>query len=368
LADNANNLKEDEIDNASDYSSESEADGNSEEDFSGDEFDEDTGESNSDDLQGQDSAKAERRRELKAARDALPVGKYLLELQGKFPSGGRPPCYDSKHLWVYPHDPVFEAKSNPFDPTPYYLPDVFIWAPHWLLDGTAKKKKRRGKESKTGIVCPNGCHAILKSHGWASNPPARNVFDISRNYYIMACRYLCPQCKKSWYLFSKEILGVLPQHVASSFPAAELRARLAISKDLLRLDRICIHNGLGPQPQSDLLREIRVKIHNLKELSFLSNALRLIQAGAWPANFFGELASSLPGDESAANPDLKKPPFSAYQDPSGYDGSHPSASFLRDVYLRYMESQAEPIHQYAGMLDFNVGKVDKSFKVRIFNH
>lgn len=58
--------------------------------------------------------------------------------------------------------------------------------------------------------------------GWPTDPVARRVVNIDSTYYIMARRWKCKACKKTFSAYDDEIMEQLPQNLQLSFPGKRL--------------------------------------------------------------------------------------------------------------------------------------------------
>ena len=114
------------------------------------------------------------------------VHKYFLSIQSRVVEETKeddnklPSEYRRGTFWILPPDPFFalhnptteilalrEDESFDYDPVMLYLPKVFLWIPHLLVDDRLK------------CTHPN-CSGKLKSNGYPKDPPARRVVDLKR--------------------------------------------------------------------------------------------------------------------------------------------------------------------------------------------
>lgn len=75
-----------------------------------------------------------------------------------------PRVYKSGTFWIEPPLPFF-ALQQKLDPAALYLPRVFLWLPHLLIEGDS-------------IECPSCADGKLTVKQWNTNPHARRVIDL----------------------------------------------------------------------------------------------------------------------------------------------------------------------------------------------
>ena len=145
-------------------------------------------------------------------------------------------------------------------PDIFYAPRVFIWLPFELFHVHPKCVKCQGTE--------------ITYHGW-SNPIARRVIDLDRDYYILTKRIRCENrtCRKTFMPTSPEAIANLPPHLQGSFPAW-LTARSGIDLKLVALMRPLFNASLGPDLLASIINEFHARrYHDLcrQYLNFIVN-------------------------------------------------------------------------------------------------
>jgi hypothetical protein len=131
---------------------------------------------------------------------------------------------DSGDVLIHPPDPLYSLSrmrltSEGYRPDPFYLPDVYVWAPHLAW-----------KSSWGWLKCPD-CFNSMTVKGWQTNPSFRKVVGVDRCFYLCSYVYVCASCKKSLTGSSSEALSQAPHFIQRAFPAA-LTKRLAISNQV----------------------------------------------------------------------------------------------------------------------------------------
>jgi hypothetical protein len=153
------------------------------------------------------------------------VNKYLQQIAEKM-ANPRSKIYQNiqnAEIIVRPPDPVKELiklKPSAFRPDclrpdPFYLPDVFIWAPHLCWD-------------ISWLKC--NCGNNMSPKGWQSNPSFRKVVGIDACFYMASYVYHC-SCGKTCYGSSPDVLNQAPTYIQRLFPAT-LTKRLAVSNQV----------------------------------------------------------------------------------------------------------------------------------------
>jgi hypothetical protein len=138
------------------------------------------------------------------------------------------PVTFSSSLWVHPPEPAILLSQNRFDPFVMYRPRVFLWLPHFLVEG---------------LKCPNlGCGKILEKNG-AIAP--RLVTDVEDSFWIVTWQYYCRQgCKKVYRGWAKPLLNSLPAFIRLAFPAV-LSRKQGVSQRLLTQLRVSNQHKMG---------------------------------------------------------------------------------------------------------------------------
>jgi hypothetical protein len=268
-----------------------------------------------------------------------PLSEYIQEVvervKSEYKNSSLPQCYRNGSLWVHPPEiPFVKLKRNaPFHPSELYKQPIFVWLPDLLVVGD--------------LMCPSCGKNKLAGDGWPSVPVARRVVDLHNCFWVMTKRYRCIPCKTGYYGTNPLLLKSLPKHLQEQFPA-RYSHRSAISKAVLNLMRTCFHGSLGPDPFADLLRENHSRTRDRLELQYLSYHHHLRNAVAPPPG------ANIP----------KYAPFSSFGDRTGYAGFTPSASYLRSIYIDYVNEHRDEMNQHMAMLDADILKGDASYKVR----
>ena len=303
------------------------------------------------------------------------VHKYFLSIQSRVVEETKeddnklPSEYRRGTFWILPPDPFFalhnptteilalrEDESFDYDPVMLYLPKVFLWIPHLLVDDRLK------------CTHPN-CSGKLKSNGYPKDPPARRVVDLKRyytykqytlpylkiipitcirNFYIMSSLYKCnnKHCKKSYSGHDSRIIRQLPLHLQQEFPAY-LTHRSGISKDLGDVFRPAIQNSVGPRRFQKILRELQKLTHARLEFQYL--------------NYINSRRANPTMQETINPPKFKE--FSSYNDKDGYAGYTPTAQYLRVLYTAMINEMRHLIDKQMMVLEGRVLKGDHTFKI-----
>lgn len=93
------------------------------------------------------------------------ISQYLKKLQSGIKTNETPSAYRNGTFWIYPNQAFFALRKK-VSPTALYLPRVFLWLPHLLVD-------------IKNIKCPS-CKNSLSVKGWNEKPSARRVVDVDR--------------------------------------------------------------------------------------------------------------------------------------------------------------------------------------------
>ena len=142
----------------------------------------------------------------------------------------------------------------------------------------------------------------------------------------------------------------LPYHIQSIFPAI-LTHRGGISRQLADLLRPCFQNAMGPERLHDLLQELHHLRYSRLQLTYLTS-IDYQQQHAPQLSFFGGSG----GNQS-------HPSFSNFDDPLGYAGYVPSATYLRMIYTAIMDQLRLFMDKEMMVLDGVVLKGDHTFKI-----
>jgi hypothetical protein len=262
-----------------------------------------------------------------------------------------PFCYRENSFWVRKPDPIFALRNSAktdegLNPTVLYYPDVFVWLPHTI--------------DRRPLTCQNkNCSRYqdsekrLKDKGWPDTPIARKVIGLECNYYIMTKRFYCQKdvsggCGQSWMLYHPDILKQLEPALADRFPAF-LTHRSAIDKTLLALIRAGIAHHVSSSAWEEILRELHVREHDIRELWYLQS-----------------IQHEKMLDAKYQRPLKQYRPFSAFNNKSQYAGYSPSQKFITNVYLDFMENIRACLDQCVSALPGLILQWDHSFKVPLY--
>jgi hypothetical protein len=243
---------------------------------------------------------------------------------------GKPRCCDNGTFWIRPTNPVLQKDHLPDG---YYYPDVFVWIPD--LVGEVK------------LICPTCSKSDrVVAHGYPSSVPARRVVSLNQCYYILSRRYICQSCNRTFLGHNQKVLQALPTFVSAMFPAY-LTARSGLDKKVVTMLRALFNKSVGPEPFSNLLKEL----HTLRHHQLMYNYYSVVNH-----------RRALGSVEFNATNHLR---FSTFDDQSGYAGFTPSAGYLRDVYLQQMREIRTFQDLEVMMRSSKILKGDDSHKVSI---
>ena len=133
--------------------------------------------------------------------------------------------------------------------------------------------------------------------------------------------------------------------LAAAFPAF-LTHRSGIDKTLVTLIRAGMAHRVSSSAWGDILRELNVRRHDLRELDYL-HAIYKEKKQASLLNI----------------PEKKYTPFSSFEDKDGYAGFSPSRWYISAVYMDYMEHIRPILDQCMSALTGHIIKWDHSFKL-----
>ncbi|KAG2224799.1 hypothetical protein INT45_005323 [Circinella minor] len=242
------------------------------------------------------------------------VVEETMEYDNKLPSE-----YRRGTFWILSLDPFFalhnptteilalcEDESFDYNPVILYLPKVFLWIPHFLVDNRLK--------------CPHpNCSGKLTSNGYRKGPPARRVVDLQSLY---KCNN--SHCKKSFSGHDSRIIRKLPLHLQQEF-FAYLTHRSSISKD----------------------SELQKWTHARLEFQYL--------------NCINSRRANPTMQETIDVPEFKE--FSSYSDKNDYAGYSPTAQYLRVLYTVMINEIRHLIDKQMMVLEGRVLEGDHTFKI-----
>ena len=258
-----------------------------------------------------------------------------------------PDCYKQGQFWIHPRHPFFSMdkaaiSAGGITPESLYFPDVFVWIPT-LLNGDNKLVCKDHKCVRSGV---NSKELSIK--GFNDNPIASRVITLDSCYYILTQRVECSQksggCGKSWNLCDPMIMEQLDPGLAACFPAF-LTHRSGIDKTIITLIRAGMAHSLSSNAWSKILRELHLREHDLRELTYLY---------------------AIQKEESKHNVPKAYPLFSKFEDKSGYAGLAPHRSYITTLYIDFIEHVRHVLDQCVAALPAGIIKWDHSFKVPKF--
>ncbi|KAK6988512.1 hypothetical protein R3P38DRAFT_3095702 [Favolaschia claudopus] len=162
------------------------------------------------------------------------------------------------------------------------------------------------------------------------------------DFFLYTNRFICDArtvnsagCGKSFRETDPHIVAQLPRHVQVAF-SAYISARGAVSVLMMRQMSNTAATRLGAAPFSELVSEMQYRDHADQELYLAA------------AKSYGH---------------QKVPPFSAFNDPSGYAGLPPSVKYCRAMFTYYTSAIGIFIERATAALPLGVAKADHTFDV-----
>lgn len=241
-------------------------------------------------------------------------------------ANGRQICSNAGTFWIHPKSAWFVLRKVDVKPSDIFLPAFFIWDPHQIL-------------GKDAILCPKCRGACLTRDGVVRRP--RRIIDVDRCFWIIGYSYECPSCKSKFRSWDRRILAMIPRPLALEFPAY-LTWRSGISMRALGLLRSCSQHGMGMTQIAEMFRNQYLRGYDELKMQYLHTKVP---------------TAGLPGQTYI--------PFPPFEDlsPNGFHGSTPSATWLRDVYISFIEHYKDVLNQHTAMLSGRVCAIDHSHKV-----
>ncbi|KAK7005521.1 Werner syndrome ATP-dependent helicase [Favolaschia claudopus] len=260
----------------------------------------------------------------------------VAQLRNEINRFGRPIAYEHGSFWQRAREPIFaldaaRMSDGGMNPRELYMLDTFLWLP-------GLKTKLPGEPDI--LKCPRvNCTGRLTRKGYNSNPTARRVRGLHRDYFLtnrLECNLAA--CGKSYQGTDPRIVSQLSRELQESFPAF-ITARAAIDKNLLSLMRGVFNSRCGPKPFSDVLSEMHHLDHAQRELIYVA-ALR---------------SSPTP---IPASPEQ----FSTYDDKLRFCGSTPSANYCKAVFVDWMQAHRQYHDRVTASLPGKILRGDHTFK------
>lgn len=251
------------------------------------------------------------------------------------------PLLYAKHrtFWFPQESSFFILRRRGVSPQKLYNPAFFLWDPMPLCD--------------EGISCPN-CQTSLVRLCHISRP--RRCVDFNKTFFMIGYRYRCPNChhpktKKigtvTFSSWDSRILASLPAELAAEFPA-QLSHRSGISTALFGWLRSCFQNGMGAKQFSDALRVQHLLKYDELHLQYL-DLIASHKMDEWASQSY---SAFLPFDDITSH---------------GPHGFVPGATWIRDMYDKYIEDHRIDFNQHTAMLSAEICALDHSHKVHIIN-
>ncbi|XXQ31558.1 3'-5' exonuclease [Plasmodiophora brassicae] len=249
--------------------------------------------------------------------------------------------------WVHPPVPCVRENIKDISLDLFYLVPVFIWDVETMFCDLQLKWPRCGHERFNKQI--RGRPNVVRK-GWTMG---RRVVGRDRSYYVVTRRYRCGNCQargltpSTFSGHDPELLVSLPSFVRTVFPAF-ITHRSGIDKSVLDEMRSLVDHGVS----------IAGFARHLMETHTLRYTRTQIQ-------YFGALQHCLHrfGYAFTKQQAISPQQFSAFDDPNGYDGFVPSASFLEAMYLKYLSEHRPLMDRLQQTVDGRVLKLDHSFKV-----
>ncbi|KAG2219719.1 hypothetical protein INT45_006051, partial [Circinella minor] len=281
---------------------------------------------------------------------------YFKGLQQRFKKNGKIKEYENGTFWVHPKDPYFALMKSDLNPAALYLPRVFLWFPHLLIDKVLECPKCKEKAlecsecKKKGSECSKHAkQSELRQKGYTQTPYARRVVDLNGCFYIMGYRYECKDKNCSAIFISNDarIIRQLPKVLQCEYPGY-MTHQGGLSKTVGDLYRLCVQNSVGPKRFHNILRELHRLTYARRYLQYLQAVfIRQQQQPTLRQHLFKEEIIS----------------FSTFDDRSKYAGHVPSPQYLRSFYTAYLAELRSFMDKQMEILDGKYLKGDHTFKI-----
>lgn len=183
-----------------------------------------------------------------------------------------------------------------------------------------------------------------------TNPVARRVVALTKTYYIITQRIECKKtatrdgCGKTYNQYEPALLEQMPKPLAAEFPAF-LTHRSGLDRDLLHLIRAGMVRRVCARQFQTILQELHIRRHDLLELSY--------------CHAIDEFKSRHGLSDLAP----KVPPFSSFEDKTGFGGFIPSAAYINHAYQAYMRVIRPFLDQCMSALSGLLLRWDHTFKI-----
>lgn len=266
----------------------------------------------------------------------------------------------SPSFWLLPPDPTFALSHRAFRPTRIFLPRLFLWLPHFLVEK----------------LCCRSCGLALEKNGPL---PPRQITDTSDDFFLLNWAYRCRTisevgkkktklgCGKVYRGWLPALLAGLPARVRLAFPAVLSRKR-GLSHAVLTAPRVNNQHKMGPSGTRSLLLEQHTKCFNTLQLQYIEAIFAIVRARADRAdpldpNTSRQHAPSTPSAAGFFAP-KQQARFGSFGDLEGYGGRVPSDRYLTAMLIRAVELDEADSDQHASLLLMNIMPLDDSYKVR----
>ena len=264
---------------------------------------------------------------------------------------GHPAVYRGGSFWSRPRHPVFALEASRktpagINPRELYHRDVFVW----LLG-----LPTRLPGEPDALRCPNcktrqGQYQTLSRKGYNSDPPARRVKGLHRDYFLLTNRLECVKtssggCGTKFQATDPDILAQLSRTLQEAFPAF-LTAHAAVDKNLVSIMRSCFATRFGPEPFTKMVAEMQFLDHAHLELLYVS-----------------ALQSSPTSHPSPSGPES----FSHINDKLRYAAKTSSTQFYSAVFVDWMQAHRVFFDRVMACLTGKILRGDHTFKVIIIS-
>lgn len=203
---------------------------------------------------------------------------------------------------IDPPDPI--ATKDVKDPAAIYYPRLYICSPFDV-------------DSSYAPFCPS-CRATgIYNRGWSG---FRRVLGLDATHYAVTRHYSCKSYSTEFLGWDEAIVQSAPEHIIFTFPV-KLPHKRAVTETMIDLMRSCLDAGTGTGGFTNIVAEQHKRRHHRMHLAYLPriHALRRTPGTGQISMHAVELSA-------------ETPPFSSYEDATGYAGSTISKNFLRHIY------------------------------------
>lgn len=251
---------------------------------------------------------------------------------------------DKATFWYPRRDPIFSLAKGQFTPKDFYMPNVFLWIPHFLV---------------TQLNCPK-CGKKLDLNCKA---PPRRVYGLEQVYWVVTWNYRCKAktdskgnvsgCRSTFRGWSKEILASLPSFLATKFPA-HLSKRAALDVSLCRLLLASMREKGGISGLRKYLKELYTHYYDRMHLQYAEAAKEREDrhyAGQDQESPQGVSRTQTSMDQYVELASVKA--FGHWADPQGFAGNLPSKNYLISMGNTLVEAEELAHDQMTALLPSN---------------